>query len=233
MDAPPPELLSLPSGTARLEWRRSAQARRISMRVDPTRGALVVTLPNRSSRAAGMALVNGHLDWIDRRIAALPTPVTFADGAIVPLGGVPHRIRHVPQDRGGAWLSDTEIHVTGDPAFLPRRTADFLKAEARRRLADIVAVKTAAAGVTARRLTVKDTRSRWGSCAPDGSLALSWRLVMAPDFVQDYVAAHEVAHLRHPNHGRQFWVLVDRLTPHTLTAISWLRQQGPSLLRVG
>jgi predicted metal-dependent hydrolase len=80
---------------------------------------------------------------------------------------------------------------------------------------------------------MKDTTSRWGSCAPDTSLALSWRLIMAPAFVQDYVVAHEVAHLRQMNHGPKFWALVDDLTPHTKAAIPWLRAEGARLLRIG
>ncbi|MCL2428416.1 MAG: M48 family metallopeptidase, partial [Alphaproteobacteria bacterium] len=112
---------------------------------------------------------------------------------------------------------------------------DLLRAEARRRFATLVATKTARtpAGLKVRRIIVKDTTSRWGSCAPDGSLAFSWRLVMAPGFVQDYVVAHEVAHLRHMNHGKRFWALVDGLTPHRAMAIPWLRQEGARLLRIG
>ena len=93
--------------------------------------------------------------------------------------------------------------------------------------------KSATIGMTVRRISVKDTRSRWGSCAADRSIGFSWRLVMTPEFVQDYVVAHEVAHLRHLNHGKRFWALVDRLTPHAATAIPWLRAEGFRLLRVG
>jgi predicted metal-dependent hydrolase len=126
-----------------------------------------------------------------------------------------------------------ELHVSGDLDFLRRRVIDFLHAEARRRLSQLVSTKAATTGVRVHRLAVKDTTSRWGSCAPDGSLAFSWRLVMAPEFVQDYVAAHEVAHLRHMDHGRRFWALVDRLTPHAEVAIPWLRKEGMRLLRIG
>ena len=172
-------------------------------------------------------------NWVSDRLAALPDQISFADGALVPICGVPHRIKHVPEQRGGVWLHGEELHVTGAPDFLRRRVADFLRAEARRRLSAMVAAKAASAGLCPRRLAVKDTSSRWGSCAPDGSLAFSWRLVMAPEFVQDYVTAHEVAHLRHMNHGLRFWALVDRLTPHTHAAIPWLRKEGARLLRIG
>ena len=180
-----------------------------------------------------MALLMSHAGWVSDRIAALPSAIRFVDGALVPLEGVEHPIRHMPDRRGGAWLEGGAICVSGSPEFLSRRVSDLLRAEARRRLVRIVAEKARMAGVEPRRITVKDTSSRWGSCATNGSIAFSWRLVMAPGFVQDYVAAHEVAHLRHMNHGRRFWALVDQLTPHTTTAVPWLRREGARLLRVG
>jgi predicted metal-dependent hydrolase len=170
---------------------------------------------------------------VAQRLAALPGATPFADGAVVPLHGVAHRIRHVAGRVGGVWVEAGEILVAGDAAFLPRRVADFFRAEARRSLSALVAAKAGLARVTPQRVTVKDTRSRWGSCAASRNIAFSWRLVMAPRHVQDYVAAHEVAHLRHMNHGPRFWALVGELTPHTDAAVSWLHENGPRLLRVG
>jgi predicted metal-dependent hydrolase len=233
MDEFPPEMLALPSGLTRVEWRRSARARRVSLRIDPTGGGVVVTLPPRATRKAGMALLMGHVDWVADRLAALPDAVRFVEGAMVPISGEPHRISHAPGARGAAFLLDQQLYVTGAAEFLERRVRDFLRQEARRRLGALVMAKAGLIGVTPHRVTMKDTKSRWGSCAPDRSLALSWRLVMAPAFVQDYVVAHEVAHLRHMNHGRMFWALVDELTPHTKRAIPWLRAEGPRLLRIG
>jgi predicted metal-dependent hydrolase len=232
-ESPDSEIVTLPSGAARVEWRRNARARRVSLRIDPSDGAIVVTLPLRASRRAGMALLMGHVDWVSRRIAELPAAITLMDGAEVPIGGIPHRICHHPDRRGGAWLEAGELHVTGQAEFLSRRVVDFLRAEAGRRLSAQARVKAANAGLIPARITIKDTTSRWGSCAPDGALAFSWRLVMAPDFVQDYVTAHEVAHLRHMNHGAAFWKLVASLTAHTPGAMAWLRDEGPRLLRVG
>ena len=180
-----------------------------------------------------MALLTAHAAWVSDRLAALPEAVTFIDGAAVPIGGVPHPIRHVADARGGVWLADGALHVSGAAEFLARRVGDFLRAEARRRLSVLVVQKTARAELTVRRLSIKDTRTRWGSCTADGALAFSWRLLMAPEFVQDYVAAHEVAHLRHMNHGPRFWALVNELTPHSREAIPWLHNEGAALLRVG
>lgn len=227
------EILALPGGPARVEWRHSRRARRVSLRIDPRGGAVVVTLPPRTGRTAGVALLMDHADWVAERLAALPGAIPLADGALVQLHGTDHRIRHVPQARGGVWVEGDEILVTGQPAFLPRRVADFLRAEARRRMGELVAAKAEIARLQPGRVTVKDTSSRWGSCAANRNLAFSWRLVMAPRFVQDYVAAHEVAHLRYMNHGPRFWALVAELTPHTAAAVQWLRTQGPRLLRVG
>ena len=227
------ELMTLPGGAALVEWRRSARARRVSLRIDPRRGTVVVTLPQRSARTAGMALLMDNAEWVSRRLATLPEAVTFADGAAVPLHGVPHRIRHVATARGGAWAHDGEIVVSGDPAFLPRRVMDFLRGEARRSITALVAQKAALARVQPGRISLKDTSTRWGSCAANRNLAFSWRLVMAPHFVQDYVTAHEVAHLRHMNHGPQFWALVAQITPHMDESVAWLRNEGAKLLRVG
>jgi predicted metal-dependent hydrolase len=232
-ESPDSEIVRLPTGDARVEWRRHARARRVSLRVDPSDGAIVVTLPTRASRRAGMALLMEHVDWVAKRIAELPAPVILTDGAAVPIGGIPHVIRHHPDRRGGAWLEEGELHITGQPEFLSRRALDFLRAEAGRRLSVLARAKAARAGVIPGRIAIKDTSSRWGSCAPDGTLAFSWRLVMAPEFVQDYVAAHEVAHLRHMNHGPRFWNVVAALTAHTPEAMVWLRDEGPKLLRVG
>ena len=233
MDKGLPESLTLPSGIARVEWRRSSRARRVSLRINLAEGVVVVTLPLRVTHKAGMALLMSHVDWVADRLAALPDAVQFTDGAMVPIHGLPHRIRHAADAHGGAWIGGNELYVTGAPEFLSRRVRDFLRQEARRRLTALTLAKASLIGMIPRRVTMKDTSSRWGSCAPDTSIALSWRLVMAPHFVQDYVASHEVAHLRHMNHGRQFWALVDELTPHKHTAIAWLRVEGARLLRIG
>jgi predicted metal-dependent hydrolase len=227
------EMLTLASGSVPVVWRRSQRARRISLRIDPKTASVVVTLPMRAARGAGIALLTTHQDWAAGKLAALPKAAPFADGSVIPLHGVPHTIRHMPGARGAAWARDGEIQVAGRPEFLSRRVLDFLRAEARLRLSGLALAKAQAAGLAYTRLTIKDTSSRWGSCASNGSLAFSWRLVMAPPEVQDYVAAHEVAHLRHMNHGRRFWVLVRELTPHADVAMPWLHEHGARLLRVG
>jgi hypothetical protein len=229
----PAEMVATPHGAAPVHWRRSARARRVSLRIDPRGGTVVVTLPLRVGRRQGIDLLNTHAAWIMDRLAALPPATPFVAGATVPLAGRPLRIVHAPTARGGAWLDGDTIQVAGDPAHLPRRVGDFLRAEARRRITPLVLAKAVGAARRPVRIAVKDTRSRWGSCAPDGTLAFSWRLVMAPPEVLDYVVAHEVAHLTHMNHGPKFWALVDRLTPHADAAKAWVAAHGGRLLRFG
>jgi predicted metal-dependent hydrolase len=214
-------------------WRRSARARRISLRIDARLGQVVITLPKRAAKSAGMALLNDHAAWVAARLAALPDKVRFEPGASVTIDGTPHVIRHAQGGRGGAWIEDGAVHVSGAPEFMARRVNDFLRAEARRRFAVQALAKARLAGVVPRRVVVKDTRTRWGSCSPDGVLMFCWRLVMAPPFVQDYVVAHEVAHLRHLNHGAQFWTLCESLSRDRARAEAWLHSEGAGLLRTG
>jgi predicted metal-dependent hydrolase len=225
------ETLVLNGAAATIVWRRHTRARRITLRIDPGQGNVVITLPARAARAAGLALLNTHAGWVASRLAALPCVPPLVAGGTVPINGVPHLIRHMP-GRRGTWLEANVLHVSGNPAFLPRKVSDFLRAEAQLRLVGQAMAKSAGAGLAAGRVCVRDTRSRWGSCSPAGALMFCWRLIMAPPFVQDYVVAHEVAHLRHLDHSPDFWALADALSPHRREAVTWLLKVGPRLLRV-
>lgn len=223
----------LPPEPCSVRWRRSARARRVSLRIDAAEGAVVVTLPDRVGRKHGLALLTEHAGWVMQRLSALAPERPFEPGGHVPIGGVDHVIRHEPGQRGGAFLQEGALVVTGDPQFVARRVRDFLRAEALRRIGAAMRPHAEALGVTPRAVRLKDTRSRWGSCAPDRTLAFSWRLVLAPDWVLDYVVAHELAHLREMNHSARFWALVEQRTPHRQAASDWLRKNGAALLRVG
>ena len=227
------ETLALGHGVAEVEWRRSPRARRVTLRIDPAAGAVVVTLPMRAGRGQGLALLNAHAAWVTDRLAALSPRVPFEDGATVPLLGRTHTIRHRPGAVGGVWLEGDEINVSGEAAFVARRVTAWLRAHAKAEIAPRAAELASRIARRVTRVTIKDPRSRWASCAPDGTLAFSWRLVLAPPWVLDYVVAHEVAHLAEMNHGPRFWAAVSRLTPHTEAAKTWLAAHGPRLLRYG
>jgi len=121
------------------------------------------------------------------------------------------------------------IHVPGAPHHMRRRLVDWLKAEAAHDL-DVASTKYAIAmSARFRKLNVRDQKSRWGSCSSDGVLSYSWRLILAPSFVLDYVAAHEVAHLREMNHSMRFWRLVLTHCPDSRNAKVWLKLYGNRL----
>nr|WP_235913698.1 M48 family metallopeptidase [Pseudoroseomonas coralli] len=216
-----------------LRWRVSPRARRVSLRIDPVEGEVVVTLPPTASQRAGLALLRRHAGWVATRLHALPPPLRLAPGVAVPVGDVPHLVQHETARPGSALLSEGRILVGGAEEALPRRVLALLRAEASLRIAPRAWRHAATLGVAPQAIRLKDPRSRWASCAVDGTLAFSWRLVMAPPWVLDYVVAHEVAHLREMNHSPRFWASLARLSPHRAAAHGWLRQHGPRLLRVG
>jgi predicted metal-dependent hydrolase len=122
------------------------------------------------------------------------------------------------------------VTAPGAPEHLARRVTDFLKAEARREIALRTRAKAASLGKPVTAITIRDTKSRWGSCNSAGRIAFSWRLIMAPEFVLDYVVAHEVAHLAELNHGVRFWRLCASLTEaDPKAARAWLKRHGPEL----
>ena len=223
----------LPPEPCPVRWRRSARARRISLRIDAARGDVVVTLPTRAARRQGLALLTEHAGWVMQKLGGLAPERPFTAGARVPIGGVEHVIQHDPSRRGGAFLENEALVVTGEAQFTARRVRDFLRSEALRRIALAAGPHCEGLGVTPRAIRLKDTRSRWGSCAPDRTLAFSWRLILAPNWVLDYVVAHEVAHLREMNHSPRFWALVEQRSEHRHAATAWLRLHGAALQRMG
>ena len=233
MTTPVAETIELAGGPTAVLWRRSSRARRVSLRIDVRTASVVVTLPERAARAAGMRLLSDNSGWVRAKLAALPPTLAFVEGACVPVAGEPHLIRHKPGSRGGAWIVEGEIHVAGEAEFLARRVGDLLRAEARRRLSVLVAEVAGRAGLQPSRMAIRDTRSRWGSCSPDRVVMFNWRLVMAPPAVQHYVVAHEIAHLRHMDHSRAFWAVVRTLAPDMAACEAWLKRSGAGLLRAG
>lgn len=216
--------------------RRSARARRMILHMDAARGGPLLTLPIASSLAEARRFLNTHSGWLAARLARLPEARPFADGALFPLRGDICRIVH--RDGRGvirleAMPGERRIVVPGGAAHLPRRLTDWLRGEARGDLAAAVSDHAAAIGAKVSALRVGDAKSRWGSCTRRGVLSFSWRLILAPPFVLNYLAAHEVAHLEEMNHGPAFWRLVGQLDPDCETARAWLKTHGPGLHAIG
>ncbi len=227
------ETIPLPGGPLPVLWRRSVRASRVGLRIDPHAASVVITLPAGSSRQAGLRFVGAHAGWVRGQLAALPPGLVFADGASIPVAGIPHPVRHDPAGAAVARFDGGAIHVGGNAGLVGPQVTALLRAEAGRQFGLLVAEICGRAALRANRVTIRDTRSRWGSCSPRGTVMFNWRLVMAPAAVQRYAAAHEVAHLRHMNHSERFWALVETLAPGKDAPIAWLRQHGGGLLRAG
>lgn len=214
--------------------RVNARARRLLLRIDPSARQVELVLPNGVPAEHGLRFLEAQRGWIAARLEALPRPVPFADGAVVPVFGVPHRIvRERDPAAPPVTIADGEIRVRGAPEHVGRRVRDHLARLARQELSRRAHHYAAQIGRPVTRVGVRDTKSRWGSCSSSGALSFSWRLVLAPETVVDYVVAHEVAHLLEMNHGPRFWRLVRTMTPDCATPRAWLKRHRTELLSYG
>lgn len=219
--------------------RRSAAARRLILRVKADSGDVVLTVPKRLALRHARDFAERQGGWIAARMARLPERQPFEPGAVIPLRGMPHRLALRAGLRGAVRIEAAGadgmpvLSFAGDPAHFPRRVLDFLKAEAKRDLTAASGSYAARLGVTISRIVIKDTKSRWGSCSAQGALSYSWRLILAPPLVLDYLAAHELAHRVELNHSARFWSVVAAICPQWQEAENWLTRQGAGLHRYG
>ena len=218
--------------------RRHPQARRYTLRIQAASREAVLTMPRRGSLKDARAFADKHGAWIAARLGRLPAAVPFGPGMVLPIRGIDHRIAHRRGARGTVWseVAADGAHllcVAGAAPYLARRIADHLKREAKRDLEAASRRYAAELGVAVRRVTMRDQASRWGSCSSTGALSFSWRLILAPPFVLEYLAAHEAAHLVEMNHSPRFWRAVLRICPDTRRAKAWLDAHGAELHRYG
>ncbi|NKB51693.1 MAG: DUF45 domain-containing protein [Rhizobiaceae bacterium] len=209
---------------------------RLTLRLVPAAKAqesLKVTVPPGTPEDEIDTFLQRNRAWAAARLSRLPEVTKIADGVVIPLRGKPHRIMHSGIGRGivsvGMEGDGPVIRVFGDPKFTGRRVADFLKRQARQDLTKAVHQHAATLGVKPKSITLRDTTSRWGSCSSSGALNFSWRIILAPPEILDYLAAHEVAHLREMNHSDRFWALVQEICPELEAHKAWLRAHGAKL----
>lgn len=211
----------------------NVRAKRLTLRIDAGGRGLRVTVPPGLRKGEVDRFLDRHREWLELKLSRLPDRPQVRAGIRLPLRGTPHLIVHKTGRRGTVTVADEDgmpaLHVHGEVAHLPRRLADFLKREAKRDIEPLVAKHAANVGRRAKAIRFKDTSSRWGSCTADGSLSFSWRIMMAPPAVIDYLVAHEVAHLVEMNHGPKFWALCRELCPRTDEARAWLKRNGSAL----
>lgn len=218
--------------------RRHRQARRYTLRIQAATREAILTMPPRGSLKEATTFAEKNGGWIATRLSRLAEATPFEHGATVPVRGVTHRIKHRRDMRGTVWTeADAQnrplLCVAGDAPHVGRRVADYLRRAARKDLEAACTRYAVMIGVTYKRIVVRDQSSRWGSCSTAGVLSFSWRLILTPPYVLDYLAAHEVAHLAEMNHSRRFWRLVERMCPHWRRAKNWLEVHGTDLHRYG
>lgn len=219
--------------------RVNARARRISLRVDPTRREVVAIAPSARKLADAVRFAESRAGWIAERLAVLPTLKPLRPGLVIEVGGAPCRLERaamrIPPRLIPATAEEPQrLVASGDDDAFGRAAIRALKAEALRRLADRTAVHAARLRQPAPTVAVADAKGRWGSCKQAGpgraaAIRYSWRLILAPAPVLDYVAAHEAAHLIEGNHGPGFWALVDQLYGDHRAARRWLRLHGAAV----
>lgn len=215
--------------------RRNARSRRLSLKVDARSGQPVLVLPPHVSDREALGFLEDQSDWLFDQLGQLPPPVRFEEGANVPLRGRDYRVVHDPDRRHGVRVQEDEavLLVAGGREHLARRLRDHLKRQAREDITPLARSMAADVGRRAGRISIRDQRSRWGSCSAKGDLSFNWRLILAPSSVLTYVVAHEVAHLVEHNHSSAFWSVVRQLDPDADCARRWLRDNGAALQRVG
>ena len=218
--------------------RRHRQARRYTLRIQAATREVVLTIPPRGTLKEARDFAQKHGGWIAARLRRLPEAAPFAHGVMVPLRGVPHQIVHRHGARGTVWTETATsgerlLCVAGHEPHVDRRIGDFLRREAKRELETASRRFARDLGLAVRRVSVRDQSSRWGSCSTAGMLSFSWRLILAPNHVLEYLAAHEVAHLIEMNHSARFWRLVQRIYPDQARAKAWLEAHGADLHRYG
>ncbi len=200
--------------------------RRLSLRIDNKERKVVLNLPPRCSVRKALDFVEKNRDWIEAHLLAVPVSRQFSDGDVISFFGENLKICHCPKAKSGVVREGNVLKVSGEKEFLPRRVRDFIRNETHLKMRELSQQKAARIGCSVNRVTIKDTKSRWGSCSTLNNINYNWRIALAPVEAIDYLAAHEVAHLKHRDHSAAFWECVRSLSPYAESGRRWLKQNG-------
>ena len=229
-----PTMIDVAGRNVPLIVERRASARGVRLRADAVQGVIRLSLPARGGTAAAAQLLGDHRGWLDAQVSRWPRPQPFVAGATIRFDGGDLIIDWAAgHPRAPQHIGDRLV-IGGPPALLAARTRRWLQAAALAALAPATHAVAASIARPVTQVRIGDPRGRWGSCTSShGRIAYSWRLILVPPHVRANVVAHEVAHLVHANHGREFHALLDRLNPNTRSARAWLKVHGPGLHWVG
>jgi predicted metal-dependent hydrolase len=216
-----------------VEFVRSLSAKVIKITPNLAKQIVKVSYPFFVSRARAVNFLESKKDWVIKQLEKVPEKIKIQDGAVISLLGKNYKISHIPNARRGVWIEEDYIFVSGDIEFLNRRVKDFVKKEVMAYYTKRVRYYAKMLSVEYGKISIKDTTSRWGSCASNGNIAFSWRLAFAPLFVIDYIVAHEVSHLSELNHSYKFWKVVKNIYDGDVDkAQKWLSRNGLSLYAI-
>ncbi len=213
-----------------IKIRKSPLAKRLTLRIDEKQHSPVLTIPPHCSSAKALKFLQDNHDWMINMLARLPQSKGFENGDNILFFGQQYIILHT-QGQRGTYFDNGFLKVGGDIEFLHRRVVDFLKDQSLKRLSAISVAKAKLLGCRVCGVSIKDTKSRWGSCSTLGNINYNWRICMAPLYVIDYLVCHEVSHLKHPNHSPAFWQTLKGLCPDCDNARKWLKLKGKELYR--
>lgn len=218
-----------------LDVRISPRAKRLTLRLDTTKRRVCLVIPKRASLKNAYIFALNHRDWINQKVNEIPDGIHFIDGAIIPILGKDRRIiiEKITTRITDISLTEDTLHIKTRLDDIEPRIARYLKNLAAEEFLKIAQEKAGRIDKRVTNLTVRDMKTRWGSCSTDGRMALSWRLMFAPFEAYEYVIAHEVAHLVHPNHGPRFWKLCEELSSDFSTGHTWMKINGGELMRFG
>lgn len=219
-----------------LDVRVSPRARRMALRLDTHKRRVCLVVPKRASLKNAYLFAYEHREWIETKVREIPQGIALSHGAIIPILGrdVTILIDRQPQYRvTDITLGETTLLVKTKLEDIEPRILRYLKKLAGEEFRKIADAKAAQIGKTIVNLSLRDMKTRWGSCSTDGRMALSWRLIFAPYAAYEYVISHEVAHLMHPNHGARFWKLCEELSTDFSTGHGWMKVHGTQLMRFG
>jgi predicted metal-dependent hydrolase len=213
--------------------RKNTRARRMILRIDNNINGAVVTLPSWTSEREALLMVQEKSDWVLTKLDNMPTKIFFESGVQIPFLGEYHIVYHDPNQKEVVKKGENEIRLGGREEHLSRRLGDWLRKEAKIIIQPKAIEMAKKLNGKIGRISIRDTKSRWGSCAASGNLSFCWRLILTPEWVLNYVIAHEVSHLRHMNHGPEFWQTVADFNVRVDAARVWLSKNAEQLHRYG
>lgn len=212
-----------------LEIKKSLKLKRLSLRIDSKKKRAVLNMPRFCSGKKAFEFVKEHQDWILQHLSSLPQVKDFEDGEKITLFGEEIIIRHDAESLSAPKVENGVLLVGGDKRFLHRRVKDYIKKRAQAEFLQKSKILAEKLGCKLIGVSIKDTKSRWGSCSTLNHINYNWRIALAPECVIDYLTAHEAAHLKYRDHSAAFWQCVTELYPEAATGRYWLKTHGNEL----